>query len=57
MPRQDAERAGFVLGAQMHDIGGFGDDGERRGDGEPHAAPPAFAAASRSRASSRSPTM
>ena len=38
MARQDAERAGLVLGAKMCDVVGFDDDGKRRGDGEPHVA-------------------
>jgi hypothetical protein len=54
--RQNAERPSLIFGSEVRDIADLYDDGERGSDGKFHGVPP-FAAASRSRASSRSPTM
>ena len=53
---QNAECTGIIFGTQVHDITDLNDDNERGSDGESHRVP-LFAEASRSRASSRSPTM
>ena len=53
---QNAERAGFVFGAQVRYTVSLDDNGKRRRYGQFHGVP-AFARVSLCRASSRSPTM